>query len=297
MERTDVAKELGHFLRTRRERLGPDGCTGGRRTQGLRREEVAEKAAVSREYYTKLEQGRALNPSLEVLESVASALRLSNDEVMYVQDLAALLKGAGFPEGPEPDEAPDSVGERLVDAIRDRPAWVVDHRLDITSWNEIAAEMLVDFATLPPHQRNLSWLVFTNPQVRSRCVQWGEVARQNVALLRGGAGRHPNDRRMVELVGALSMRSNSFARLWASHDVLGRNHGTRIFEHPLAGQYELHYDAVRLPGPFERHLTVYSARERVGEQALSVMRSICEARQRHEVGQAHEESRQINSSE
>lgn len=93
MERTDVAKELGHFLRTRRERLGPDSEPGVRRTRGLRREEVAEKAAVSREYYTKLEQGRALNPSSEVLEAVAAALLLSSDEVMYVQDLAALLRG------------------------------------------------------------------------------------------------------------------------------------------------------------------------------------------------------------
>ncbi|MTD57332.1 helix-turn-helix domain-containing protein [Amycolatopsis pithecellobii] len=282
MERTDVAKELGHFLRTRRERLGPIGDAGSRRTQGLRREEVAEKAAVSREYYTKLEQGRALNPSLEVLESVASALLLSSDEAMYVQDLAALLRGGSVADSPDLDGAPDSVGARLVDAINDRPALVVDHRLDITSWNDMAAEMLIDFASLPPHHRNLSWLVFTNPQVRSRCVQWGDVARQNVAVLRGGAGRHPNDQRMVQLVGDLSLRSNSFARLWASHDVLGRNFGTRIFEHPIAGQIELLYDAVHLPGPFDRHLTVYSARNAVAEQALGVLRSLCEARRQQE---------------
>lgn len=281
MERADVAKELGHFLRTRRERLGPDGDLGTRRTQGLRREEVAERAAVSREYYTKLEQGRALNPSSEVLDAVASALLLSEDEVMYVQDLAALMRGGCVPESPDLDGAPDSVGARLVDAIRDRPAWVVDHRLDVTSWNEMASELLVDFGSLPPHHRNLTWLVFTNPQVRSRCVQWGDVARQNVALLRGGAGRHPNDRRIVQLVGELSLRSNSFARLWASHDVLGRNHGTRIFEHPSAGQFEVHYDAVHLPGPFDRHLTVYSSRDAAGHQALAVLRSICEARQEH----------------
>lgn len=295
MERADVAKELGHFLRTRRERLEPGRCPSGRRTRGLRREEVAEQAAVSREYYTKLEQGRARNPSLEVLESVASALRLTNDELMYVQDLAALLKGVGSPASPD-SEAGDSVGDRLVDAIRDRPAWVVDHRLDITSWNEMATELLIDFATLPSHQRNLSWLVFTNPQVRSRCVQWGEVARQNVAMLRGGAGRHPNDRRMLDLVGELSARSSSFARLWASHDVQGRDHGTRIFAHPLVGQYELHYDAVRLPGPFERHLTVYSSREPLGEQALCVMRTICETKPRPSAGYATQELRQLEGS-
>ncbi len=221
MERTDVAKELGHFLRTRRERLGPDNEFGSRRTQGLRREEVAEKAAVSREYYTKLEQGRALNPSSEVLEAVATALLLSSDEVMYVQDLAALLRGGSLLD--DADDSPDRVGGRLVEAISDRPAFVIDQRLDITSWNDMTCELLVDLESLPPHHRNLSWLLFTNPEVRSRCVEWGDVARQNVALLRGGAGRHPNDRRIVQLVGELSERSSSFARLWASHDVMGRN--------------------------------------------------------------------------
>lgn len=286
MERTDVAKELGHFLRTRRERLGPDGDFGSRRTQGLRREEVAEKAAVSREYYTKLEQGRALNPSPEVLEAVAAALLLSSDEVMYVQDLAALLRGGSVSDRADADDAPDRVGARLVDAIMDRPAWVVDHRLDITSWNDMTCELLVDLGSLPPHQRNLSWLVFTDPEVRSRCVEWGEVARQNVALLRGGSGRHPNDQRIAQLVTELSAQSNSFARLWASHDVLGRNYGSRIFEHPRAGRFEVHYDALHLPGPSDRHLTVYSARDSVGEKALGLMRSICDARRQQEARQS-----------
>lgn len=282
MERTDVAKELGHFLRTRRERLRPDGGGGRRRTRGLRREEVAENAAVSREYYSKLEQGRARNPSSEVLSSVAAALLLSTDEVMYVQDLAALMRSGNVSDHADADDAPDRVGARLLDAIRDRPAWVVDHRLDVTSWNDLACELLIDLGSLPPRQRNLSWLVFTNPEVRARCVEWGEVARQNVALLRGGAGRHPNDQRIMQLVDELSSRSSSFARLWASHDVLGRNHGTRTFEHPRAGRFEMHYDALHLPGPSDRHLTVYSAHDFVGEKALALMRSICEAERRQE---------------
>ncbi len=282
MERAEVAKELGHFLRTRRERLGPDSGSGSRRTRGLRREEVAEKAAVSREYYTKLEQGRAPNPSSDVLGAVAAALLLSSDEVMYVEDLAVLLRGGSVSEGA--DDAPDEVGARLVEAIRDRPAFVVDQRLDITSWNDMTCELLVDLESLPSRHRNLSWLVFTDPEVRSRCVEWDEVARQNVALLRGGAGRHPNDRRIVQLVGELSMRSSSFARLWTSHDVLGRNYGCRLLEHPRAGRFEVHYDALRLPGPFERHLTVYSARDSVGEQALSLMRSLCETRRQDDTG-------------
>ncbi|MFG1607758.1 helix-turn-helix domain-containing protein [Actinoplanes sp. NPDC049265] len=282
MERADVAKELGHFLRTRRERLGPEIESGVRRTRGLRREEVAEKAAVSREYYAKLEQGRALNPSSEVLEAVAAALLLSGDEVMYVQDLVARLRGGGVSEGA--DGAPDRVGARLVEAIRDRPAFVVDQRLDITSWNDMTCELLVDLESLPPHHRNLSWLLFTNPEVRSRCVEWDEAARQNVALLRGGAGRHPDDRRIAHLVDELSVRSSSFARLWASHDVLGRNYGSRIFEHPRAGRFEVHYDALQLPGSYDRHLTVYSAHDSVGERALSLMRSICDARRQDETG-------------
>jgi transcriptional regulator with XRE-family HTH domain len=284
MERADVGKELGHFLRTRRERLGPNGGSGSRRTQGLRREEVAEKAAVSREYYTKLEQGRALNPSSEVLGAVAAALLLSDDEARYVQDLAALLRGGSV--SADADDAPDRVGARLVEAITDRPAFVIDQRMDITSWNDMTCELLVDLESLPPHHRNLSWLLFLNPQVRSRSPEWGDAARQNVALLRGGAGRHPNDRRIVQLVDELSVRSSSFARLWASHDVLGRNHGSRHFEHPLAGRFEVHYDALQLPGPSDRHLTVYSAHDSVGEQALSVLRSICEARRQDETGQA-----------
>jgi transcriptional regulator with XRE-family HTH domain len=278
MERADVARELGHFLRTRRERLGPDGDDGIRRTRGLRREEVAEKAAVSREYYTKLEQGRALNPSPEVLEAVGSALLLSPDEVTYVQDLATLLRSAS--PAPDAHDMPDDVGARLVDAITDRPAWVVDHRLDITSWNAMSSELLIDFAEVPRDERNLTWLMLTHPVLRSRCVHWEEAVRQNVALLRGGAGRHPNDQRIVGLVAELSTRSSDFARLWESHDVLGRNHGARVFEHPRAGRFELHYDAVHLPGPSDRHLTVYSPRDAEGDRALSVLRALRQERRR-----------------
>jgi transcriptional regulator with XRE-family HTH domain len=281
MDRPDVAKELGHFLRTRRERLGVDSGAG-RRTRGLRREEVAERAAVSREYYTKLEQGRALNPSPDVLGAVAAALLLSGDEITYVQDLAALLRGRTVSEST--DDTPDRVGARLVDAIRDRPAFVVDQRLDITSWNDMTCELLVDLDPLPEHHRNLSWLLFTNPEIASRYVEWDAAAQQNVAMLRGGAGRHPNDRRIAHLVDELSARSTSFARLWTSHDVLGRNHGSRLFDHPQAGRFEVHYDALRLPGPTDRHLTVYSAHDSVGEQALSLLRSIRDARRHHGTG-------------
>ncbi|WZH50482.1 MAG: helix-turn-helix transcriptional regulator [Nocardioides alkalitolerans] len=276
VDRVDVAKELGHFLRTRRERLGPEDGGGSRRTTGLRREEVAARAAVSREYYTKLEQGRAPNPSTEVLDAVATALRLSRDEVSYMQDLAVLLRG-GASDVPSVD-GPDAVGARLVDAIQDRPAWVVDHRLDLTSWNAMASELLVDLDALPDRERNLSWLVFTNAQLRARCVQWDDVARQNVALLRGGAGRHPRDPRILELVDALSARSAEFARLWASHDVLDRDFGARVFEHPAAGRFELHYDALHLPGPTDRHLTVYSASDPVGRAALQRLRAAIDAR-------------------
>lgn len=282
VERADIAKELGHFLRTRRERLDPDSGPGSRRTRGLRREEVAAKAAVSREYYTKLEQGRALNPSSEVLGAVAVALLLSSDEVVYVHDLAALLRGESIPD--VADDASAGVGARLVEAAKDRPAFVVDHRLDVTSWNDMTCELWVDLESLPAPHRNLSWLLFANPQVRSRYVEWDEAARQNVALLRGGAGRHPNDPRIEQLVGELSLQSSSFARLWTSHDVLGRNYGSRLFEHPRAGRFEVRYDALRLPGPRDCHLTVYSAHDSVGDQALSLLRSICDDRRQAATG-------------
>lgn len=122
----------------------------------------------------------------------------------------------------------------------------------------MTCELLVDLESLPPHQRNLSWLVFTNAQVRSRCVEWGDVARQNVALLRGGAGRHPNDQRIAQLVDELSARSNSFARLWASHDVLGRNYGSRVFEHPQA--VDLRFTMTRSASPVLRIVISRSTR-------------------------------------
>jgi len=203
-----VRRELGAFLRARRARLDPleQGLptVRARRTPGLRREEVAQLAGVSVDYYTRLEQGRDLRPSTAVLNALARALQLTTTEREHLFRLDRTGPAPARVAGPE-RVRPST--RRILERVSPNPALLFGRRLDVLAWNRAAATLITDFAAVPVAHRNIVWLVFLDPAVRAVYPEWESVAREALAFLRGAAGRYPNDPAIASLVGELSVKS------------------------------------------------------------------------------------------
>jgi transcriptional regulator with XRE-family HTH domain len=260
----DHNAELREFLRTRRARLSVDdveiGGTGRtRRVPGLRREEVAQLAGVSVDYYSRLEQGRHLNASDEVLDAVARALRLDATERTYFFQIARMNPRARR-RTPAPVQRVRPGVRRILETLDNvTPAFVFGRRMDVLATNRLARALMIDFDTLPPRDRNLLRYTFLDESSRELYVDWEEVARDNVAILRLDAGRHPDDPLLVELVGELSVKSQEFRRWWADHNVRERTHGSKRYHHPLVGDLTVDYESVALLGDPDQTLCIYTA--------------------------------------
>ncbi len=250
--------ELGAFLRARRSELGPsdvDLHEGGtqRRVAGLRREEVAQLAAISTDYYTRLEQGR-IQPSAPVLASLARVLRLDDDQRTYMYELA------GTPAKSR-RRAPQKVKpylRRVLDRI-DAPAIVMTPTHDILAWNPLAAALMVDFGELAERDRNFMRLLFTDPRMRLLYPEWEELARSVVSYIRMEAARKPDDPRLAELVGDLSIRDAQFRQWWAGTHVAAKRRGTRRYAHPVVGEITLEWDSLTSDAEPDQQLIVYTA--------------------------------------
>ncbi|RJL32086.1 helix-turn-helix domain-containing protein [Bailinhaonella thermotolerans] len=257
----DREQQLSEFLKSRRARLSPEegaaGNFGGqRRVPGLRREELALLAGVSVDYYTRLEQGRARNVSPDVLDAVATALRLDPDEREHLHNLAKPPAARRRPARPQ------RVGAELrqaLDALTGVPAYIVGRRLDILAWNELARRLIADFPALPAAERNMARLVFLDEAARDLYPDWETKARDTVSNLRFDAGRHPDDPALATLVGELSLHSADFRRLWADHNVRGKTRGRKRFAHPRLGELALDYVAMRAPDDPDMTMMIYSA--------------------------------------
>src|SRR4051812_31690388 len=265
----DVAHELGVFLRTRRERLGP-GDVGlpqrrrTRRTPGLRREEVAELAAVSVDYVIRLEQGRGLRPSPDVLDALARALRFSDDERAYVFDLTRHWSAGRRRSGGLDSLSP------LVRALSPLPAMVVDHRFDIVAWNREMSWLMLDFAGLPEEQRNMLYLCVLHPAFAEFYRDRERIIREGIADLRAAWAAHPDDTALAGLIERLS-RSEEFARLWERRDVMVNGHGTKALLHPRVGPFSIEYDVLTPLGDPGRRLVVYRAADAASQEALDTV--------------------------
>lgn len=263
---------LGDYLRARRAlvSLADVGlpATARRRVPGLRREEVAELVGLSTDYYVRLEQGRAARPSDEVLEALSRALRLGPAERAHLFDLARP------PRRPAPPaRSPDF--SRVIDAIPLAPAVIMNDRTDVLAWNRLAGALLADFDNLPPRERNMGRRIFLDPGARDVHLDWDEAARTTVGLLRMAAGRRPHDPDLTRLVGELSLGSEPFRKLWASHHVHEKTQGPKRFWHPEVGEVALRYDTFRAPGPANQLLVVYTAApDSVAAEALSLLGSL-----------------------
>jgi transcriptional regulator with XRE-family HTH domain len=266
-------REFAAFLRVRRERIDPRELglpvTGRRRTPGLRREEVAQLAGLSVDYYTRLEQGRDLQPSAAVVESLAHALRLGPAERDHLFQLGR--REPAPRRTPEAETVRPSVC-RVLAALEPNPAFLISRRTDVLAWNRPCTALLTDFGQLPPERRNMAILVFLDPRSREVYGDWEQVAREMVGVLRGSAGRHPRDRQLHALIERLSADSADFLRHWTRHDVQEKTTGSKEFRHPAVGRFNLDYEVLLPPGESDQNLIVYTAPAgSVGQAALDTL--------------------------
>jgi transcriptional regulator with XRE-family HTH domain len=228
-------RELARFLRSRRERITPHevGLPAGprRRTRGLRREEVAVLAGVSPTWYTYLEQGRGIRPSREVLDSLATVLRLSEDEFRYIHSLAY---GAVFHPTPLDADVPAIDLIKQIVAVHDAapyPVYATDHHCDVLAWNRAACEWYDDWDALPPEERNMLRWMLLSPVARARLVDWREDARDIVARWRAEIAKHPADSLVPARIAEFSRLSPDFRTWWGQHQVVEHRSKIRRFRH------------------------------------------------------------------
>ena len=249
---------LGAYLKDRRAKLDPASFglpLTRRRTPGLRREEVAQRANVSATWYTWLEQGRGGAPSADVLDRIARALMLTEVEREHL-----FLLGLGRP--PEVRyRAPEGVSPRLqrvLDALGFSPAIVKTPTWDVVAWNRAAASVLTDYGDLPPEKRNILRLMFCEPRVRAAQADWGAVARFVVGVFRAEAVRAGATNEIKALVDDLSQQSPEFAELWADNDVRSYGEGTKNLNHPVAGPIAMEFSTFAVDGRPDLSLVVYN---------------------------------------
>jgi transcriptional regulator with XRE-family HTH domain len=258
----DRRTELSEFLRSRRARISPDEAGvvpfgGRRRVHGLRREEVAQLAGVSVDYYVRLEQGRAGNVSEAVIDGVARALRLPQQEREHLIRLARPVRGA---RAAAPPQRVRPELRHLLEAMTDAAAYVVGRRTDVLANNRLGAALITDFGSLAPRHRNFARRFFSDEAAAVQLwLDWPSKASDLVAFLHVDAGRHPDDPALAELVRDLSMGSETFRRLWADHPVRDKTHAHVPVYHPVVGAMDLTYVAVRPTDDPDQTLITYSA--------------------------------------
>ncbi|GAA1566563.1 helix-turn-helix transcriptional regulator [Actinomadura kijaniata] len=263
--------DLGGFLRARRGRVAPRsvGLPDGprRRVPGLRREEVAQLAGISVEYYQRLEQGRASRPSPEVLDALARALDLSEVERAH---LHALARPPRTRTGGEERARPEL---RRMLAMMDRlPALVTTDRYDVLAANAMAVRLFGPVLTLP--DVNLARFLFLDPAARAFYAEWDEVAAATAGEFRETLGRFPGDGALAELVAELAEGSAAFRALWGAGDVVRRSSGAKGFRHPAVGVLRLRYEHfVPVDAPRQRLITLVPAEGDASEAALQLLAS------------------------
>lgn len=257
----DPRRALAEFLRTRRTRVRPQdvGLKPGprRRVAGLRREELALLAGVSSDYYQRMEQGRDVRPSDQVLDAIARALNFSAEESRHLHSLAAAARTPARPVRAYPPEEVPATTLRLL-AATTSPALVVGRFLDVLAWNPLAGALLGAFTELPEAERNLLALLL-HPDADQACPERAATVVELTGMLRAQVAAEPGHPRAVELVGELAVRSTEFATLWARHDVVDTTRGRMRVNHPLVGELNLDWDAYPMPGAPGPVLIVYTA--------------------------------------
>ena len=252
------ANSLGTYLRDRRAKLDPTAFglpLKRRRTPGLRREEVAQRANVSATWYTWLEQGRGGAPSADVLDRIARAMMMTDVEREHL-----FLLGLGRP--PEARyQAPEGISPRLqrvLDTLEYSPAFVRTATWDVIAWNKAAAAVLTDYSTLPDGQRNVLRMMFRDSRVRAAQSNWQSVARYVVASFRADVARAGATRMVQSLVDELCATSPEFAAMWRDNDVKGHGEGVKVLHHPVAGALSMEFSAFAVDGRPDLTMVIYN---------------------------------------
>ncbi|CAN7474584.1 helix-turn-helix transcriptional regulator [Arthrobacter sp. LjRoot78] len=288
----DRKDEIREFLMSRRAKISPEQAgipNYGelRRVPGLRREEVAQLAGVSTDYYTRLERGSIRGVSDSVLEAVASALQLDDAERTHLMDLA---RTANSPSRVESRKAPRRPPQqrvrpgvlRLLDGMTGVVAMVQNGRSDVLAANLLGRALYSEVfdspassgPDTPGRPPNQARYLFLDPRAADLYPDWRAIAATTVAMLRLETGRNPHDRALNELVGELTTRSGLFAALWAGHDVRIHTTGTKRFHHPVAGELSLQFETLHLPGDEGQTLFTFTAEPgSASENALAFLAS------------------------
>src|SRR5580693_8989216 len=249
---------FGTYLKDRRAKLDPAAFgfpAERRRTPGLRREEVAQRANISPTWYTWLEQGRGGAPSADVLDRIARALMLTDVEREHL-----FLLGLG--RQPEvryhQDEGVTPRLQRVLDALEPSPALIRTATWDVVAWNRAATAMLTDYGSLPPQQRNILRLIFLDPRVRAAQDDWESVARFVVGAFRVDAARAGAAAEIEPLVDELCRLSPEFKTLWRDNDVRSHGEGVKHIRHPILGPFAFEYSAFAVDGRSDLNMVVYN---------------------------------------
>ena len=257
-EHITAESQLGTYLKDRRAKLDPAAFglpAERRRTPGLRREEVAQRANISPTWYTWLEQGRGGAPSADVLDRISRALMLTDVEREHL-----FLLGLGRP--PEvryqKSEGVTPRLQRVLDALDPSPALIRTAIWDIVAWNRAATVMLIDYGSLPPKQRNVLRFIFLDPRVRAAQYDWESVARFVVGAFRVDAARAGAAAEVEPLVDELCRLSPEFKAMWRDNDVRAHGEAVKHIRHPVLGPIAFEYSAFAVDGRPDLSMVVYN---------------------------------------
>src|ERR687898_1906252 len=262
----DPRDDIREFLVSRRARITPEQAGlpaygSNRRVKGLRREEVAMLAGISAEYYVRLESGNLRGVSEDVLDGIGRALQLDEAERLHLRDLAHAANSTPGRRSARraPQDRVRPVVQRLLDSFVGVPAVVTNERLDVIAANALGEAFFAPHFDDPARPVNNARFAFLNPRAKDFFVEWDRIADDTVAILRAQAGRDPYDKRLSDLIGELSTRSDDFRVRWAAHDVKLHRTGVKRFHHPVVGELTLDFESLDLPGDPGQKLLVYSA--------------------------------------
>jgi transcriptional regulator with XRE-family HTH domain len=290
----DAKSEIREFLTSRRARITPERAGlprygENRRVPGLRREEVALLAGVSVDYYTRLERGNAAGVSETVLDALARALQLDDVERAHLFALVRAQSGSA-PQRRRAQQKIRPTVTRLLDAMTGAPAFVRNDRLDLLAANRLGRALYSQHFDSPHGPANTARFGFLDARAREFYIDWERVAHDIVALLHATAGRDPYDRDLSELVGQLSMQSETFRTLWAAHDVWRHDTGTKRVHHPIVGEMTLTYESMQLAADPGLTMFVYTAEPGTkSEEALSLLGSWAATADEEELDADHAE--------
>ena len=251
---------LSDFLKTQRGKLQPHSVGlpvgGRRRTPGLRREEVALLAGVSTTWYTWLEQGRDISVSSQVLDCVANALRLNEDERKYLFILAT-----GQHENPvlKPSTTEISPAIHLIlDELRYFPTIVSDRRSNVIGWNEAAAKVFIDFGSVPAQERNILWILFTRKEFKALAGNWNDFIRGFVAIFRSYYGQFIGDPWYADFLNKISDANPEFLSFWNHNEVSSAPEVFIEFRHAKAGKMLFDLTSLQIQGSNDVRISVYT---------------------------------------